>query len=84
MAGIYSLRYFPVVKIVPTRIFGEEHTMSRIGEVALEHMAEHVLETLEEIRETSETGDGIALFRTKLNELHSQLDRIKKYLEING
>jgi hypothetical protein len=73
-----------VVKIVPTSMFGEEKVMSRIGGIALGHMAAHVLETLEEIRETSETGDGIALFRSKLNELHSQFERIKRYLEING
>ncbi len=81
MASIDSLRYFPVVKIVSTSMFGEGHTMSRIGEIALRNMAAHILETLDEIKDASETENGFALLRTKLDELRSQLDRIKKYLE---
>lgn len=84
MADINSLRSFPVVRIVPTSMFGEEKVMSRIGGIALGHMAAHVLETLEEIKDISETENGLTLFKTKLSELHGQLDRIKKYLEMNG
>jgi hypothetical protein len=85
MASIDSLRYFPVVKIVPTSMFGEDKTMSRVGEIALGNMAAHALETLQAIiseLSSSETESGSPVpFKAKLHELHGQLDRINKYLE---
>jgi hypothetical protein len=84
MASIDSLRYFPVVKIVPVSMFDEEKTASRIGEIALGKMAENALETLQEIELASETENNLVLLKEKLHELHSQLDRIRKYFESIG
>lgn len=84
MASIDSLRYFPVVKIVPTSMFGEDETMSRIGEIALGKMAVHALETLQAIIDELSSGEkegSPVPFKAKLHELYGQLDRISKYLE---
>lgn len=84
MASIDSLRYFPVVKIVPTSMFGEDKTMSGVGEIALGKMAAHALETLRAILNelsSGETAGNPFPFKAKLHELYGQLDRINKYLE---
>ncbi|OPY76080.1 MAG: hypothetical protein A4E64_01675 [Syntrophorhabdus sp. PtaU1.Bin058] len=84
MASIDSLRYFPVVKIVPTSMFGEDETMSGVGEIALGKMAAQALETLRVIineLSSSETAGSSFPFKAKLHELYGQLDRINKYLE---
>ncbi|HOW54087.1 MAG TPA: hypothetical protein PLR60_05460 [Syntrophorhabdaceae bacterium] len=79
MAGLYSLRHFPIVKVIPLSVLDGEK--EKMGDTALGGIVSSAIESLRDIQMLWESDHGDNGLRDGFQKLRYQLEYLRKYCQ---
>ncbi len=79
MAGLHSLRHFPIVKVVPLSVLDGEK--ERMGDTALGGILSSAIESLQDIQLLWESDHNDGSLKDGFQKLHYQLKYLRKYCQ---